>query len=161
MEPIHIVIPGEPVAQGRVRFSTQHGHVRAYDPPKSRAYKLYVCNYVKRQKPTMLTGAICMLAVFYKSVPKSWPKKKRAEALAMELMPMERPDADNYLKALKDALNGVLYKDDSNIILPIPFKAYSDEPRVELFMASNINWLSALGALQKIVRSEEDGICQN
>lgn len=35
-------IPGEPTAQGRPRFSTHSGFVKAYDPEKSRNYKSYV-----------------------------------------------------------------------------------------------------------------------
>ena len=35
-------IPGEPTAQGRPRFSTHDGFVKAYDPEKSRNYKAYV-----------------------------------------------------------------------------------------------------------------------
>lgn len=35
-------IPGEPTAQGRPRFSTHGGFVKAYDPEKSRNYKAYV-----------------------------------------------------------------------------------------------------------------------
>ena len=153
---IHITIPGEPVAQGRARFSTMNGFVRAYDPAKSREYKGYVKDFARHGEFEPLEGAICMLAVFYRSIPKSWSNKKQAEAQAMEIMPTSRPDADNYIKAVKDALNGILYKDDSQIVLPIPLKAYSDKPRVELYIANDVHWQRALEALKQIVKGEQD-----
>lgn len=152
---IHITIPGEPVAQGRARFSTMNGFVRAYDPQKSREYKGYVKDMASGHfKP--LEGAIMMLAIFYRSIPKSWSYKKQAEALAMAIMPVSKPDADNYLKSVKDALNGILYRDDSQIVCPIPLKAYSDKPRVELYLATNIQWQHALESLKQIVKGETD-----
>lgn len=42
MTELLITIPGEPCAQGRPRFSTAGGFVKAYDPAKSRNYKAYV-----------------------------------------------------------------------------------------------------------------------
>jgi hypothetical protein len=44
-----IVVDGEPVAQGRPRFSTRGGVFRAYDPPDSRDYKDYIKMLAKRQ----------------------------------------------------------------------------------------------------------------
>lgn len=152
---IHITIPGEPVAQGRARFSTMNGFVRAYDPLKSRLYKGYVKDMASGQF-VPLEGPICMLAIFYRSIPKSWSKKKQAEALAMTLMPISKPDADNYIKAVKDALNGVLYRDDSQIVLPIPLKAYSDQPRADIYLTSKMNWPDTLKTLITLVKGEDD-----
>lgn len=42
MAELTIMIPGEPCAQGRPRFSTAGGFVKAYDPVKSRNYKAFV-----------------------------------------------------------------------------------------------------------------------
>ena len=42
MAGVLIVVPGEPIAQGRPKFSTRNGVFRAYDPPDSRDYKEYV-----------------------------------------------------------------------------------------------------------------------
>ena len=48
--------------------------------------------------------------------------------------PIKRPDADNIAKIVLDALNGIAYKDDSQIVdLSVP-KRYSDKPRVEIFI---------------------------
>ena len=36
MKRLEFTIPGEPISQGRPRFSTHGGFARAYDPKKSR-----------------------------------------------------------------------------------------------------------------------------
>jgi len=45
---------------------------------------------------------------------------------------MSRPDLSNYVKFLEDALNGVVWMDDAQIVKLVALKDYSDNPRVEL-----------------------------
>lgn len=42
-----------------------------------------------------------------------------------------RPDTDNYVKGILDALNGIVVKDDSKIVDIVAQKFYSDTPRIE------------------------------
>lgn len=39
---LKFIVPGEPCAQGRPRFTTIGGYARAYDPAKSKNYKSFV-----------------------------------------------------------------------------------------------------------------------
>jgi Holliday junction resolvase RusA-like endonuclease len=48
-------------------------------------------------------------------IPSSWSAKKQQLAVAGEILPTGRPDLDNVAKAVKDALNGVVYRDDAMI----------------------------------------------
>ena len=133
---INIVIEGEPVAQGRPRYTTKGGYARAYDPAKSRRWKQYVASIAlqaMRGNPPM-EGALSLSVVVYRSIPKSWSKVKKAKAVSGEIRPITRPDLDNYVKGLKDALSGIVYKDDAQIVdYHEPFgKFYSDKPRVEI-----------------------------
>lgn len=50
------------------------------------------------------------------SVPKSYSKARAASCRANEARPTAKPDADNILKAVADALNGVAYSDDSAVV---------------------------------------------
>ena len=68
----------------------------------------------------------------YRQVPKSWNKKKRQLALDGTIRPTTRPDTDNYIKGALDALNGVVYADDSAAVDIIGQKFYSDNPRMEI-----------------------------
>lgn len=129
---IRITIPGEPVAQGRPRFSTQHGFVRAYDPLKSRNYKEHVRTHALAKIQQRFLGPLVMKVDIYRSIPKSWSKKKQDGAEQGHIKPTLKPDVDNYVKAIKDALNGIAYVDDSQVVVLMISKHYGREPRVEI-----------------------------
>lgn len=65
---------------------------------------------------------------FYFPVTPSWSNKKKNCALAGELAHTTKPDADNCLKAICDALNGIIWKDDALVIEKHVYKFYSDTP---------------------------------
>lgn len=58
------------------------------------------------------------------------PKYRRLQALNGEHRPLTKPDIDNVIKVICDALNGIAYKDDTQIIKVTAEKFYSDEPKV-------------------------------
>jgi len=57
------------------------------------------------------TNPIAMKIDFFFEIPKSWSKKKKESAS----WHISRPDTDNLVKGVKDALNGIAYKDDSQV----------------------------------------------
>lgn len=132
---IEFTVYGEPVAQGRPRFSTAGGFVKAYDPAKSGDYKQFVKLAAREFAPaSLLEGPIKMKLVVYRSMPGYLSKspKKAAAAEAGEVVPTSKPDIDNYLKGVKDALKGVIWKDDSQVVEVYALKRYSARPRIEL-----------------------------
>ena len=99
-----MVIPGEAVPQGRPRF----GRGRTYDPPKSRKYKEYVRRLARENMPPdslrgPLTCPVRLTCVIYRAVPKSWSRRKRADAIADKIRPTTRPDVSNILKGILGA----------------------------------------------------------
>ena len=136
MNTLHIEIPGEPIGQGRPRFSTVCGHAVAYDAPKSRNYKAYVKliaqQEAKRQEWKILELPVSLRIKAFFSVPKSKSKKFKAEAMEGRELPTKKPDTDNIVKAIQDALNGIAYKDDAYVCYLRVLKRYSDNPRVEI-----------------------------
>lgn len=106
------MIPGEPVAQGRPRFVKATG--RAFDPPRSRAWKRYAA-IIMRQAcgepfPPDVPLHLEVTAVWrcpLKDGSKRDPKPLRWRAMGA--------DADNVLKAVMDSGNGVLWIDDAQI----------------------------------------------
>ena len=131
------IVLGEPVAQGRPRFSRQGGFVKAYDPAKSRDYKQYVRLVASEDAPEApVTGAVVLSLRIYRAVPKSMSKRKREAALAGRLRPTTKPDVSNVLKGVEDALKGLWYADDSQIVGYGELgKWYSERPRIEVTMA--------------------------
>ena len=134
---VELTIFSEPVAQGRPRFSNHGKFVRAYDPKKSRDYKQLLrsmAQEVFKERPdfTPFDAALMLRVSVYRSIPKSFSKKKHEEALCGKIRPVTKPDASNYIKGIEDGLNGVLWKDDSCIVSETCNKFYSDRPRIEL-----------------------------
>lgn len=129
-------VPGDPVGKARPRVSVRFGRAHAYTPAKTAAYENTVAAYAKAamiankfekvEKPVAVKLEV--RAGF--SIPKSWAKRKRAEALAGNLPHVVKPDADNLAKAVLDALNDVVYADDSQVTVCLVEKVYEDAPGV-------------------------------
>lgn len=77
---------------------------------------------VQSQMPLLADGPLAMRLGFALFRPKSAPKRVR--------FPATRPDLDNLAKAVKDALRGVCYRDDAQIVQLDLRKDYDDNPGV-------------------------------
>lgn len=128
MTKVKFIIEGEPVGKGRPR----HGKSRIYTPAKTKAVENNIAYFYKVNVKHYFEEYVKMnLDLFYK-IPKSDSKKKREMKLNNELRPNKKPDADNVIKLVADALNEVAYKDDTQIIEIVCRKFYSDIPRMEI-----------------------------
>lgn len=124
-------ILGEPQGKGRPRFSTRGGFVKTYTPEKTASYENYVkLSYIRTNQGLRLTEAISISIEASFSIPKSFSKKKREEALQGVLKPLKKPDCDNIAKTILDALNGIAYDDDKQVYSLNVVKKYSDTPKV-------------------------------
>lgn len=65
-------------------------------------------------------------------VPASYSKRKRVAALAGDLLPAKKPDADNVAKIIADALGGLAYIDDAQITDLSVMKRYGEQPEVRV-----------------------------
>ena len=135
-----IIVQGEPVAKGRPRFSTVKtpggdSFVSTYTPKKTAAYEDLIRWSYKAQSGDVVFPKGCELSLTvsaFFAIPKSAPKKKRSLMEDGSIRPIKRPDADNVLKTVADALNGVAYHDDAQIVTARIDKFWSDNPRVEI-----------------------------
>ena len=123
-------IDGEPVGKGRPRF-TRGGH--AYTPEKTANYETLIRLAFQESFPDF-TPLDCPVEVYmtaYFSIPKSFSKKRHKMAEDQLIRPTRKPDTDNLAKC-KDALNGIAWKDDSQVVTEHVYKFYSDRPRLEI-----------------------------
>lgn len=137
MNELRVFIPGEPCAQGRPRFSTAGGFARVYDPAKSRNYKAYVkavcAEKAKKQGWLFNTDLPLEVEIIAGlSIPSSKSKKWKQAAIDGIEKPTKKPDVDNIVKTVTDALSGVIYKDDKQITRLAVGKIYSERPGVIL-----------------------------
>ena len=88
-----------------------------------------------------MTGAVLLSLRIYRAIPKSMSKKKREAALEGKLRPTTKPDVSNVLKGVEDALKGVWYADDSQIVgYGTLGKWYDKQPRIEITMQEIPKW---------------------
>lgn len=129
---IRIVVPGQPVAKGRARATSINGRARLFTPAKTVAYEGLIAlageKAMDGREPLLGPLAITVFANF--QLPKKPSKARLAKAAAGQDYHTARPDGDNVLKAAGDGLNGIVWRDDSQIASAQIVKLYSETPRL-------------------------------
>ncbi len=127
---VTIRLPGPPRGKGRPRFARVGQFVRTFTDEKTMSYEERLseagATCMKATPPRLGALSVRIEAAF--PIPESWSKKKRSAALAGDLMPTGKPDFDNISKIVGDALNGIVWKDDSQIINASFRKFYAEHP---------------------------------
>ena len=126
-------VPGTPRGKQRPRVVRQNGRTISFTPDQTVQYEnlvrwCYKTAENSKRFPDNMPLKVIINA--YYEIPKSASKKKRAQMIDGELRPTKKPDADNVLKAVADALNEVAYRDDTQLVDCIVHKYYDTEPRV-------------------------------
>lgn len=114
---LHFLI--DPVPKGRPRF-TRSGHV--YTPKKTKEFEKLVKLKARQAVTEQLEGPLEMEVMFFIRKPKTVKRE----------YPEVKPDLDNLEKALKDALNGVVYRDDAQIVRKISCKLYDTHGSIQV-----------------------------
>jgi Holliday junction resolvase RusA-like endonuclease len=130
---IRLTIPGEVVPQLRPRFARHGNYVQTYDPEKCRNYKAYV-RMLAAQKMTEkpIEGPVEVWIRVYRQPPTSWSKAKTTWAITGTIRPTTKPDLTNLVKGIKDAVKGIIWRDDAQVVRLVVEKWYSDVPRAEM-----------------------------
>ncbi len=131
---VAFTVPGTPVAKGRARSFVRNGHVAHYTPERTANYENLV-KLVAQQAMVgkeLFTCPVLMKIDLFVSIPVSWSKKKQKAALSGEVMPDKRPDLSNVLKSIEDALNGIVYQDDKQIVSLTIEKRYAEIPKANV-----------------------------
>ena len=124
----------EPVEQARPRATRMGKGIRLYDPKKVTVFKRQL-GYLARQEMQErglepFNGELTVRFEFYRPVQASISQKERARRLSGVHRPTVKPDLSNYIKALEDALNGILWVDDNLIISLEAKKYYAERPHL-------------------------------
>lgn len=111
--------------------------IQNYPDSETEAYEKMIAEYagllMKTQRLQPTAQPVALLVHSFRSVPQSWSKSDQARALASNIRPTSRPDWDNYGK-ITDALNEIVWKDDSQVVDGRSLKYYSSDPglRIEI-----------------------------
>ena len=122
---ITIIIPGRPAAWQRAR---SNGKVR-FDSPEQSRNKLTIGQIgaaAMAGRPPLECAVEVMVAAYWQW-PKSMSEKKRRVYGSQYFT--ARPDGDNIMKLLGDALNGIVWRDDAQIVTATVSKRYGLTPQ--------------------------------
>lgn len=130
---ITFTVPGSPQGKMRPRVVKRGNFVQTYTPDKTVNYEnLVKLMYGQEAKGRVFDRekSLLVLIVALYDIPQS-TSKKRAELMRIgEIRPTKKPDLDNIAKIICDALNGVAYHDDAQVVDLKVVKYYSDTPCV-------------------------------
>ena len=135
MDSILFSVPGPP--QGKARARTvrgKGGQTFSYTPDKTVLYEnLIKVSYLQvtkklfnNKEPINVRITACFEPV------KSTSKKKRMQMLSGEIKPTKKPDVDNIVKCILDGLNGVAYRDDTQVVEVSAKKIYAEKAEVKV-----------------------------
>lgn len=134
---IKFIVPGIPQGKARARTCTSKftGKVHSFTPYKTVQYENLIKIIAKestdryyRYEPLAMVITACY------PIPKSTSKKNKDLMLENKIRPTKKPDLDNVAKVYQDALNSVIYHDDSQIVSLVVRKVYAEEPKVEVLV---------------------------
>lgn len=123
---VSLTVYGHPVPKARARtVRTRSGKTVSFTPKETESWENSIRNQALKARPgQLLDGPLVLEATFFLLRPKSRPKKDK--------YPDRKPDLDNLVKSVKDALEGIVYTNDSRIVDEVVRKRYDDPPRVEI-----------------------------
>jgi len=131
------IVYGQPQGKARPRF-TRTG--RAYTPKKTADYEDEIRLMAKAAMGITEPLETPIAAYIYISmpVPQSYSKKRSKDCLDGFERPTKKPDLDNVAKAFLDACNGIVYKDDSQVVSLHVTKVYGDTASVQVLFKEEL-----------------------
>ena len=127
-------VDADPVGKQRARYAKRGNFVQTYTPDKTRNYEALIKEAAIQAMGSneILETPVNLYLYIRAPIPKSLPKKRLEAYLNGSEKPIKKPDASNVLKSVEDAMNGVVYKDDSQIVNIHVTKVYSSVPGVDI-----------------------------
>lgn len=130
------MVSGPPRGKQRPRMCRINGRSVTYTPRQTTEYeKLVRASYTEASKvkfPKDKPLEISILALF--PIPQHASKKLKKLMLKGDILPTKKPDSDNVIKVILDALNGVAYHDDRQVCRVYFEKMYAENPETKILI---------------------------
>lgn len=123
----HVIVPGCPVAWARARRNGR----RYFTAPAQAEHMEVVREAWAASDDVQLEGAIGIEFVFHLPRPKSHYGTGRNAGVLKAGAPHHHtgtPDTSNLVKLVEDALNGLAWRDDAQVVRLVATKVYADGP---------------------------------
>lgn len=130
---IYFEIPGKPQGKARARtfYNSKLGKMQSITPENTVLYENLIkhCYLETKSEPFKDKEPLEVEITAYFPIPKSATKKDRELIDLLQYYPTKKPDADNIAKVVCDALNGLAYTDDTQVVDLTVHKRFG-EPKV-------------------------------
>jgi len=77
----------------------------------------------------LYSGPVQLDLTFYMPIPKGTPKMKTKQMINQVIYPIKRPDIDNLSYIVVNAMKGLIYEDDSQVVDLNLHKRYGETPK--------------------------------
>jgi len=136
MMQIHFKVEGDPKGKGRPRFSRAGKFTRVYTDKQTLDYEALIKSFAAEAMGSTdpLETPVSVFLYIRHAVPQSYSKKRTEACLSGLEQPCKKPDIDNIAKTYLDAMNGVIFKDDTQVIDLHVKKVYSAVPGVDVMV---------------------------
>lgn len=123
---ISFSIPGEVRGKGRPRFVKATG--RTFTDAQTVSYEnliKYTCTGAM-EGAALASGPVWLSIAVHCAPPASTSAKRRVAMLRQDELPAKKPDLDNIAKLVMDALNGVAWHDDKQVVVLNVSRRYAE-----------------------------------
>jgi Holliday junction resolvase RusA-like endonuclease len=133
-------VDGIPVQKNRPRFRRVGNFVQIYSDAKTVKWEDQVKTAAERAMGSqeVLETPVSVYLYFRLSIPKSTPKKRLDAFLEGLVAHTKKPDIDNLAKSVLDGMDGVVYKNDSQITTLHLKKVYAADPGVSILVKEEL-----------------------
>lgn len=132
---IYFSVPDEPVAKQRPRAARKGRYITIYTPRETKNYEKKVEKYYREiYDGCKLEGPLEVTIEGTFGIPNSASKKLKTQMLEGLIPHTKKPDCDNMAKTPLDALNGIAYDDDSQIVKLNVSKKYGESSKLDILI---------------------------
>lgn len=135
MSALCFTVPGEVRGKGRPRIVKIGGFSRLAADAKTATYEnlvaFFAADAMRHAGLQAFQGPVCVHITARIAPAASASRKARTAMLNAEAPPTKKPDLDNIIKCL-DALNGIAWRDDAQIVSILARKTYAETPGLDV-----------------------------
>jgi Holliday junction resolvase RusA-like endonuclease len=134
------MVEGNPVGKGRPKFARRGSFVSTYTPTKTRDYEDLIKEFARQAMGSaeILETPVTVAIYITVPIPSSYSKKRREACLIGSERPIKKPDIDNVAKCFLDAMNEIVYKDDTQVLTLHITKVYGTVGMVEVMVKEDL-----------------------
>jgi len=138
---LHFEVIGSPIGKQRPKFARRGNFVSTYTPLKTKLYEDQIREVASQAMGEVEPLDTPITACFYITmpVPASYSKKAKEDCLSGKTRPTKKPDIDNVIKAFLDAMNGIVYLDDCQVVDLHVKKVYGTVGMVEIYIKESLD----------------------